>query len=143
MFDGYCGTSPKSRKNVRIITELAWQHHFSKNMFIRPDTEAETEGFEPDFTIINACKVVNDDYKVRSLFIYRVKELDANSLKEKSCVHMAGTALRGRWAGVCVCVLREMTKGAFHVTPGQTHSVKAASVENNSNAHKRKGAHKQ
>lgn len=64
MFDGYCGTSPKSRKNVRIITELAWQHHFAKNMFIRPDTEAETEGFEPDFTIINACKVVNDDYKV-------------------------------------------------------------------------------
>lgn len=64
VFDGYCGTSPKSRKNVRIITELAWQHHFCKNMFIRPDTEAETEGFEPDFTIINACKVVNDDYKV-------------------------------------------------------------------------------
>lgn len=65
VFDGYCGTNPKSRKNVRIITELAWQHHFAKNMFIRPDTEAETEGFEPDFTIINACKVVNDDYKVR------------------------------------------------------------------------------
>lgn len=67
VFDGYCGTSPKSRKNVRIITELAWQHHFCKNMFIRPDSEAETAGFQPDFTIINACKVVNDDYKVRAV----------------------------------------------------------------------------
>ena len=63
-FDGYCGTSPKSRKNVRIITELAWQHHFAKNMFIRPESEAEVADFVPDFTIINACKVVNDDYKV-------------------------------------------------------------------------------
>lgn len=63
VFDGYCGTSPKSRKNIRIITELAWQHHFAKNMFIRPASKAETAGFEPDFTIINACKVVNADYK--------------------------------------------------------------------------------
>lgn len=66
VFDGYCGTSPKSRKNVRIITELAWQHHFCKNMFIRPESEAEVADFKPDFTVINACKVVNDDYKVRS-----------------------------------------------------------------------------
>lgn len=64
--DGYCGTSPKSRKKVRIITELAWQHHFAKNMFIRPTTEKELEDFTPDFTIINACKVLNDDYKVTS-----------------------------------------------------------------------------
>lgn len=67
VFDGYCGTSPKSRKNVRIITELAWQHHFAKNMFIRPKDEAEVANFKPDFTIINACKVVNDDYKVRNV----------------------------------------------------------------------------
>lgn len=64
MFDGYCGTSPKSRKNVRIITELAWQHHFAKNMFIRPETEEEVANFVPDFTVINACKIVNEDYKV-------------------------------------------------------------------------------
>ena len=49
---------------MRIITELAWQHHFAKNMFIRPESEAEVADFAPDFTIINACKVVNDDYKV-------------------------------------------------------------------------------
>lgn len=74
MFDGYCGTSPKSRKNVRIITELAWQHHFAKNMFIRPESEAEVAGFSPDFTIINACKVVNDDYKVCCTVFYTRSE---------------------------------------------------------------------
>lgn len=36
VFDGYCGANPASRRNVRIVTELAWQHHFCKNMFIRP-----------------------------------------------------------------------------------------------------------
>lgn len=49
---------------MRIITELAWQHHFAKNMFIRPESEAEVADFAPDFTVINACKVVNEDYKV-------------------------------------------------------------------------------
>lgn len=63
VFDGYCGANKSTRKNVRIITNLAWQHHFVKNMFIRPKTKKEVEDFKPDFTIINACKVVNDDYK--------------------------------------------------------------------------------
>lgn len=38
VFDGYCGANPSSRKNVRFVTELAWQHHFVTNMFIRPGT---------------------------------------------------------------------------------------------------------
>jgi len=63
VFDGFCGANANSRKNVRFITELAWQHHFVRNMFIRPKTTAEVEGFSPDFTIINACKVVDEDYK--------------------------------------------------------------------------------
>lgn len=33
-------------------------------MFIRPKSEAELDTFVPDFTIINACKVTNADYKV-------------------------------------------------------------------------------
>jgi hypothetical protein len=33
-------------------------------MFIRPKSEAEVDDFVPDFTIINACKVTNPDYKV-------------------------------------------------------------------------------
>ena len=36
VFDGFCGANKNSRRNVRIITELAWQHHFVTNMFIRP-----------------------------------------------------------------------------------------------------------
>lgn len=72
VFDGYCGANAASRKNVRIITELAWQHHFVTNMFIRP-TLAELEktstkgSFKPDFTIINACKVQDDDWKSHGL----------------------------------------------------------------------------
>ena len=30
---------PDSRLKVRIITEVAWQAHFAKNMFIRPTDE--------------------------------------------------------------------------------------------------------
>lgn len=67
VFDGYCGANAHSRKKVRIISELAWQHHFVTNMFIRPQTKEEVENFEPDFTIINACKVTNEDYKKHGL----------------------------------------------------------------------------
>ncbi|KAE9335883.1 Phosphoenolpyruvate carboxykinase (ATP) [Phytophthora fragariae] len=36
-------------------------------MFLRPQTKEEIEGFEPDFTIVNACKVTNKDYKKHGL----------------------------------------------------------------------------
>ena len=32
--DVYCGASLDSRKSVRFITEVAWQAHFIRNMFI-------------------------------------------------------------------------------------------------------------
>ncbi|ETV79595.1 phosphoenolpyruvate carboxykinase (ATP) [Aphanomyces astaci] len=67
VFDGYCGANKNSRKRVRIITELAWQHHFVTNMFIRAQTKEEVENFQPDFTIINACKVTDADYKKHGL----------------------------------------------------------------------------
>jgi phosphoenolpyruvate carboxykinase (ATP) len=60
--DAYCGASLTSRKSVRFVTEVAWQAHFVKNMFIRP-SEKELVDFEPDFTVYNACKCVNEDYK--------------------------------------------------------------------------------
>lgn len=59
--DAYCGGSLASRKKVRFITEVAWQAHFVKNMFIRPK-ESELEGFAPDFTVYNACKCINKEY---------------------------------------------------------------------------------
>jgi phosphoenolpyruvate carboxykinase (ATP) len=62
VFDGYCGAHKSTQKKVRFITELAWQHHFVTNMFIRP-TRDELQNFQPDFTVINACKVTNPSYR--------------------------------------------------------------------------------
>jgi ATP-dependent phosphoenolpyruvate carboxykinase len=67
VFDGYCGANPRSQKKVRFVHELAWQQHFVTNMFIRPETREELEGFEPDFTIINACSQTNDDWERHGL----------------------------------------------------------------------------
>lgn len=60
--DAYCGASKDSRKNIRFVTEVAWQAHFVKNMFIRPSDE-ELKNFSPDFIVYNACKTTNKDYK--------------------------------------------------------------------------------
>jgi len=67
VFDGYCGTNPKTQKKIRFITEIAWQHHFVKNMFIRPTSDEEVEGFEPDFTVINSCRTSNAKWKDHGL----------------------------------------------------------------------------
>ncbi|KAI9997623.1 hypothetical protein PInf_001551 [Phytophthora infestans] len=67
VFDGYAGANPASCKKVRFITELAWQHHFVTNMFLRPQTKEEITDFKPDFTIVNACKVTNKNYKKHGL----------------------------------------------------------------------------
>ena len=60
--DVFSGSSKSSRKSIRIITEIAWQAHFTKNMFIVP-SEEELENFVPDFTLYNACKTTNHDFK--------------------------------------------------------------------------------
>ena len=64
--DVYCGSSLNSRRSVRFVTEIAWQAHFIKNMFIVPPTE-DLENFEPEFTIYNACKTVNDNWEEQDL----------------------------------------------------------------------------
>ena len=64
--DAYAGASKTSRRNVRFISEIAWQAHFVKNMFIRPSKE-ELEGFKPDFTLLNACKAVDEKWKEHGL----------------------------------------------------------------------------
>ncbi|MBZ7936168.1 phosphoenolpyruvate carboxykinase (ATP) [Campylobacter sp. B0100352/1] len=60
--DVFCGASLKSRKAVRFVTEVAWQAHFVKNMFIEPNQE-ELENFNPEFIVYNACKCSNDEFK--------------------------------------------------------------------------------
>ncbi|SPZ01126.1 phosphoenolpyruvate carboxykinase [Proteus mirabilis] len=42
--DAFCGANADTRLKVRFITEVAWQAHFVKNMFIRP-TQEELENF--------------------------------------------------------------------------------------------------
>jgi len=64
--DVYSGASEASKKSIRFITEIAWQSHFVKNMFIRP-TETELESFKPQFTVLSACKAVNERWKEHGL----------------------------------------------------------------------------
>ena len=64
--DAFCGANENSRLNVRFITEVAWQAHFVKNMFIRP-SEAELENFEPDFVVINGAKTTNPNWEKQGL----------------------------------------------------------------------------
>ncbi len=64
--DCYCGANINSRLNVRFILEVAWQAHFVKNMFIRPEP-GELDNFKPDFVILNASKATNPDWQKQGL----------------------------------------------------------------------------
>ena len=50
--DLFGGSQPEYRVNVRVINELAWHNQFIRTMLVRP-TEAELEGFTPEYTIID------------------------------------------------------------------------------------------
>lgn len=77
--DVYCGSSLDSRKSIRFVTEIAWQAHFIQNMFIVP-TQEELETFVPEFTIYNACKTTNKDWKDDGLNseVFVVFNIEAN-----------------------------------------------------------------
>lgn len=64
--DCYSGANENTRLKVRFIMEVAWQAHFVKNMFIRPEPE-ELENFEPDFLVLNASKAINAEWKKQGL----------------------------------------------------------------------------
>ena len=64
--DLYSGASPSSRRSIRFVSEIAWQSHFVTNMFIVPKAE-ELAGFTPDFTLLNACKAVNEKWEEHGL----------------------------------------------------------------------------
>ncbi len=66
VIDGYCGANPETRLAIRVITEVAWQAHFVKNMFIRP-SEGELRNFEPDFVVMNAAKCTNSNWQEQGL----------------------------------------------------------------------------
>jgi phosphoenolpyruvate carboxykinase (ATP) len=64
--DCFAGANKSTRLNVRFIMEVAWQAHFVKNMFIRPD-EKELAEFKPDFVALTASKTENADFKEMGL----------------------------------------------------------------------------
>ena len=64
--DCFCGANKNTRLSVRFVVEVAWQAHFVKNMFIRPEPE-ELDTFEPDFVVLNASKAKNPDWKNQGL----------------------------------------------------------------------------
>ncbi|PJE77377.1 Phosphoenolpyruvate carboxykinase (ATP) [invertebrate metagenome] len=99
MVDGFCGANENSRLAVRFVTEVAWQAHFVKNMFIRPSDE-ELVIFEPDFVVLNGARCTNPNWKEQGL---HSENFVAFNLTEK--VQLIG----GTWYG------GEMKKGMFSV----------------------------
>lgn len=95
--DTYCGADEATRLKVRFITQVAWQAHFVKNMFIRP-SEEELEGFEPDFVVMNGSKATNSKWQEHGL---NSENFVAFNLTER--VQLIG----GTWYG------GEMKKGMF------------------------------
>lgn len=95
--DAFCGANADTRLKVRFITEVAWQAHFVKNMFIRP-TDAELVGFEPDFIVMNGAKCTNPNWKEQGL---NSENFVAFNLTER--MQLIG----GSWYG------GEMKKGMF------------------------------
>ncbi|MBO4481841.1 MAG: phosphoenolpyruvate carboxykinase (ATP) [Bacteroidales bacterium] len=99
VMDGYCGANENSRLKIRFVTEVAWQAHFVKNMFIRP-SEEELKNFEPDFVVLNSCKTVNPKWKEQGL---NSEVYIAFNLTERMAL------IGGSWYG------GEMKKGIFSV----------------------------
>lgn len=66
VIDCFSGANDNTRLKVRFIMEVAWQAHFVKNMFIRPEP-AELENFKPDFVVLNASKTTNPDWQSQGL----------------------------------------------------------------------------
>ncbi|WP_446470200.1 phosphoenolpyruvate carboxykinase (ATP) [Xenorhabdus stockiae] len=95
--DAFCGANADTRLKVRFITEVAWQAHFVKNMFIRPSDE-ELIDFTPDFIVMNGAKCTNPQWKEQGL---NSENFVAFNLTER--MQLIG----GTWYG------GEMKKGMF------------------------------
>ncbi|AJJ11585.1 phosphoenolpyruvate carboxykinase [Yersinia rohdei] len=95
--DTFCGANADTRLQVRFVTEVAWQAHFVKNMFIRP-TDEELAHFEPDFIVMNGAKCTNPNWKEQGL---NSENFVAFNLTER--MQLIG----GTWYG------GEMKKGMF------------------------------
>ena len=99
IIDAWCGASNDTRLAVRFVTEIAWQAHFVKNMFIAPQDD-ELASFTPDFTVINGAGCTNPHWQAQGL---NSENFVAFNLSEK--IQLIG----GTWYG------GEMKKGLFSV----------------------------
>jgi len=99
VMDGFCGANADTRLSIRLVTEVAWMAHFFKNMFIRP-TDVELKDFQPDWTILNACKTTCTDFVKYGL---RSEVFVAFHIKERM------TVIGGTWYG------GEIKKGIFSI----------------------------
>ncbi len=99
VMDGYCGANEDSRMKVRFVSEVAWQAHYVKNMFIRPSKE-ELVDFTPDFVVLKAGKTTHPDGKEMCLDSHVYV---AFNLTERMAL------IGGTWYG------GEMKKGIFSV----------------------------
>ncbi|MDT9587442.1 MAG: phosphoenolpyruvate carboxykinase (ATP) [Candidatus Arsenophonus melophagi] len=99
IIDAFCGANVDNRLKVRFITEVAWQAHFVKNMFIRP-TERELIDFQPDFVVMNGAKCTNTNWQTQGL---NSENFVAFNLTER--MQLIG----GTWYG------GEMKKGLFSI----------------------------
>ena len=66
VIDAFVGANIDTRMSVRFILEVAWQAHFVRNMFIKPNEE-ELINFKPDFVVYCASKAKVDNYKELNL----------------------------------------------------------------------------
>ncbi|MBN2638535.1 MAG: phosphoenolpyruvate carboxykinase (ATP) [Bacteroidales bacterium] len=105
VIDGYAGANENTRMKVRFIVEVAWQAHFVKNMFIRPNDE-ELDHFEPDFVVLNASKASNKDWQ-------SMKQSNGKPLNSEVFVAFnlgqGKAVIGGSWYG------GEMKKGIFSI----------------------------
>ncbi len=98
VIDTFCGANKDTQLKVRFITEVAWQAHFVKNMFIRP-TEEQLESYgEPDFVVLNASKFTNPNWQEQGM---HSEVFTIFNLTEKMQI------IGGTWYG------GEMKKGIF------------------------------
>jgi len=99
VIDLFCGANQATQLKVRFITEVAWQAHFVKNMFIRPSDE-QLANFEPDFVVMNGAKTTNPQWQEQGL---NSENFVAFNMTER--MQLIG----GTWYG------GEMKKGMFSV----------------------------
>ncbi len=96
--DAICGATEENSLKVRFITEVAWQAHFVKNMFI--PLRSEDESREIDFVVMNASKTSYKGWEKDNL---NSENFVAFNYTEKAQL------IGGTWYG------GEMKKGLFSI----------------------------